>query len=124
MKIFYFAILALQLTACASANVAQNLSVLAFDEKAASENIQSIGNIEGKDCTWYVWGYAVGEDPTVRTAFQNAMSQKDISLIPGKAAVSKGAPLKAVKNVSVEEGGFNAWIASRRCVIVTGVGLQ
>lgn len=113
-----------QLVACASANVAQNLSIVAFDDKATSESLKSVGNIEGKDCTWYLLGYSVGEAPSVRNAFLNAMDQREGSLIPGQRATVKGTPLKAVKNVTVEGGGFNAYIASRSCVIVTGVGLQ
>lgn len=113
-----------QLVACASGNIAQNLSVVSFDDKATAESLHSIGNINGKDCTWYVLGYSIGEAPSVRNAFLNAMDQREGSLIPGQKATVKGAPLKAVKNVTVEGGGFNAYIASRSCVIVTGVGLQ
>lgn len=112
-----------QLIACASANVAQNLSMVSFDEKASAETLKPIGNIEGKDCTWYVLGYGIGEAPTVRSAFQNAIQQKEGSLIPGQKETSKGQALKAVKNISVENGGFNIYVASRACVVVTGVGL-
>lgn len=122
--IFGLILSALELTGCASANTAQNFSMLAFDEKAKSDDLKSIGNIEGKDCTWYVLGYGVGEDPNVRNAFEHAMNQTEGSLIPGQAAKVKGARLKGVKNVSIENGGFNAYVASRRCITVTGVGLQ
>lgn len=113
-----------QLIACASGNIAQNLSMITFDEKASGDNIKSIGNVEGKDCTWYVMGYAIGEAPTVRNAFLNAMERREANLIPGQKAAIKGDPLKAVKNVSVENSGFNAYVASRACVVVTGVGLK
>jgi hypothetical protein len=117
-------LLAFQMVACASTHVAKNVSMLTFDEKATAENVHAVGNIEGRDCTWYVWGFPIGEDPTVRSAFQNAMNQKEDSLIPGQPAATKGAPLKGVRNVTVQDGGFNAYVASRLCVIVTGVGLQ
>lgn len=113
-----------QLVACASANVAQRLNVVAFDEKVDPAAMKSVGTIEGKDCTWYVWGYALGEEPTVRSAFANAVNQKEMNLIPGQEKVTKGAPLKVVRNVSVEQGGFNAYVAYRRCMIVTGAGFQ
>ncbi|MNL63072.1 hypothetical protein D3C87_1871630 [compost metagenome] len=71
-----------------------------------------------------MWGYAIGADPSVRNAFINAANQQEGSLIPGQATKSKGSPLKVVKNISVEEGGFNAYVASRRCVIVTGAGFR
>lgn len=121
-RILLFALFS-QLVACASGNMAQNLSMVSFDDKATAESLKSIGNIDGKDCTWYVLGYSIGEAPTVRNAFFNAMAQREGSMVPGQNATLKGAPLKAVKNVTVEGGGFNAYIASRSCVVVTGVGL-
>lgn len=124
MKYILLLLAAAQLTACASASVAQKLNFVAFDEKTDPEALKSIGSVEGKDCTWYVMGYGIGEDPNVRNAFLNAASQRETSLIPGQTAKYKGSPLKVVKNINVEEGGFNAYLASRRCVTVTGAGFQ
>ncbi|MGZ3795535.1 MAG: hypothetical protein ACXVB1_04180 [Pseudobdellovibrionaceae bacterium] len=124
MKYVIYLFLASQLAACASSSIAQKLNVVSFDEKANPADLKSIGNVEGKDCTWYVMGYGVGEDPTVRNAFYNAVNQKEMNLVPGQAAVAKGPGLKIVKNVSVENGGFNAYVANRRCMIVTGAGFQ
>lgn len=124
MRKFFLLALLSQLVACASVNVAQNFSMIAFDEKATAESLKPVGNVEGKDCTWYVLGYAIGEAPTVRTAFSNAVNQQEGSLIPGQKAIVKGAPLKVVKNVSVDTGGFNAYLARRSCLIVTAVGFQ
>ncbi|MGZ3805936.1 MAG: hypothetical protein ACXWRE_16675 [Pseudobdellovibrionaceae bacterium] len=124
MKYVIYLFLASQLAACASSSIAQKLNVVSFDEKANPADLKSIGNVEGKDCTWYVMGYGIGEDPTVRNAFYNAVNQKEMNLVPGQAAVAKGPGLKIVKNVSVENGGFNAYVANRRCMIVTGAGFQ
>ena len=124
MKYIVCLILASQLAACASSSVAQKLNMVSFDEKANPADLKSIGTIEGKDCTWYVLGYGVGEDPTVRNAFSNAVNQREGSLIPGQQATTKGSALKVVKNISVESGGFNAYVATRRCMIVTGAGFQ
>lgn len=124
MKYVISLFLASQLAACASSSIAQKLNVVSFDEKANPADLKSIGNVEGKDCTWYVMGYGVGEDPTVRNAFSNAVNQKEMNLVPGQAAVAKGPGLKLVKNVSVENGGFNAYVATRHCMIVTGAGFQ
>lgn len=124
MKYLMLILLAAQLTGCASATVAQKLNFVAFEDKVKVDQLTAAGNIDGKDCTWYIWGYALGMDPTVRNAFNNAASQQEGSWIPGQQKESKGAPLKVVKNISVEEGGFNAYIASRRCVIVTGAGFR
>lgn len=124
MKYFILSILAAQLMGCASASVAQKLNFVAFDEQIQQQNLKSLGNIEGKDCTWYIMGYGVGLDPTVRSAFNNASNQVEDSLIPGQAKKSSEGPLKVIKNVSVEQGGFNAYVASRRCIIVTGAGFR
>jgi hypothetical protein len=124
MKYVMLLLIAAELSACASATVAQKLNFVAFEDKIKVDQLTSAGTIEGKDCTWYVWGYAMGEDPTVRTAFINAANQQEGSLIPGQKMISKGAPLKVVKNISVEQSGFNAYLASRRCVIVTGAGFR
>lgn len=124
MKYIVLLFFASQLAACASSSVAEKLNFVSFDDQVKPETLTSAGSIEGKDCTWYVWGYAIGADPSVRNAFINAANQQEGSLIPGQAMKSKGSPLKVVKNISVEEGGFNAYIASRRCVIVTGAGFR
>jgi uncharacterized lipoprotein YmbA len=124
MKYLMLLFLAAELTACASASVAQKLNFVAFEDQVKVDQLTSAGNIDGKDCTWYVGGYALGMDPSVRNAFTNAASQHEGSLIPGQKMESKGAPLKVVRNISVEENGFNAYIASRRCVIVTGAGFR
>ena len=76
MKNIFYSLIALQLIGCASANISQNFTMLAFDEKADVQNTKNIGNIEGKDCLWYAFGYPIGEQPTVRTAIQNAVHQR------------------------------------------------
>lgn len=124
MKYLIYLFLVSQLAACASSSIAQKLNMVSFDEKANPAELKPIGNVEGKDCTWYVLGYGIGEDPTVRNAFSNAVNQKEMNLVPGQAAAVKGPALKIVKNVSVENGGFNAYLANRRCIVVTGAGFQ
>lgn len=124
MKYIVIGFLALQLTACATAKVAQELSTVGFDDKIDTNNLRSIGSIEGSDCTWYLFGWGIGPNPTVRTAFANTVKQRQDNLIPGQEATYSGGPLKVVKNVSVESGGFNAYIASRRCITVAGLGYQ
>lgn len=124
MKYFILLFLALQLAACASYNIAKNLNFVSFDENAKSDSLKSIGPVDGKDCTWYVAGYAIGEDPTVRKAFASAAAQEEGSLIPGQQSTKKGDSLKVVKNIAVESGGFNLWLVSRQCMIVTGAGFR
>ena len=124
MKYIILLLAATQFAACASAPVAKNLNMVSFEEETQSTPARPIGNIEGKDCTWYVLGYGVGEAPSVRNAFASAVSQKEQSLIPGQEAKSKGEALRGVKNVSVQQSGFDAWLVRRYCMVVTGVGLQ
>ena len=117
-------LLLLPLAGCASASLAQKLSVVSFEEKAKPNELQSIGGVDGKDCTWYIAGYPMGAAPSARNAFLNAASQKEDALVPGQSATNKGAPLKVIKNVSVERSGFDAWILARSCVVVNGAGFR
>jgi hypothetical protein len=124
MKYILISLLALQLSACATSKVAQELSTVGFDDKVDPDNLHTLGSIEGSDCTWYLFGWGIGPHPTVRTAFLNTVKQKQDNMIPGQEAQYSGAPLKVVKNVSVESSGFNAYIASRRCITVAGLGFN
>lgn len=109
------------LGACASVQTAKQFRYIDYEETPSAQR-KSIGTIEGKDCSWSVFGYSMGL-PDVRAAFRNAATQKESGWIPGQSGDSKGPQLKAIRNVSVEEGGFNIWVASRSCVTVTGEGL-
>lgn len=124
MKYILILIAMTQIVGCASASISQKLSFVSFEDKIKTTDLKSSGSIEGTDCTWYVGGYAIGMDPSVRNAFKNAAMQTEDSLIPGQEKKKKGDALKVIKNISVESGGFNAWIASRRCITVTGAGYQ
>ena len=62
------------LASCASHQVANNVSLITFDDKV--ESAKSIGNVEGKDCTWSAFGYNLGDDPSVLRAFDNAANQR------------------------------------------------
>lgn len=108
---------------CASALVAKNFGVVSFEDSAKPSEYHSAGNIEGKDCMWSVFGYPTGGNPTVRSAFSNAVHQKEQTLIPGQASVGQGTPVRALKNVTVHSDYFNVWALSRNCIVVTGVGL-
>lgn len=111
----------LVLAACASTKVAKDLRYVSFEEKN-QKALQSVGTIEGRDCKWSVLGYRLGEEPSVRVAFQNAMEQRDGNFIPGQDLKKKGDSLKEVKNITVEQGGLNLWVVGRQCIIITGAG--
>jgi hypothetical protein len=108
---------------CASALIAKNFGVVSFEDSAKPIEYRSVGNIEGKDCMWSVFGYPTGSLPTVRSAFRNAVHQKEQALVPGQAAISNGTPVRALKNATVNSDYFNVWALSRNCIVVTGVGL-
>lgn len=110
---------------CATVKVAENVKFIAFADKPSTKDAKSLGNIEGKDCTWYVLGYPLGMDPTVRTAFQNTAEQSE-EKIPMMRQKKEGATgnISYIRNVTVDPSGFSAWVVGRRCMNVTGVGYQ
>lgn len=110
---------------CATVKIAENVKMVAFTDKPTTRETKSLGNIEGKDCTWYVWGYAMGTDPSVRTAFINTAEQSEeiIPMMKKKKEGSSGG-LSYLRNVAVDPSGFNAWLVSRSCMNVTGLGYQ
>ena len=120
-EMLYMAILVFS-TGCASTKVAKDVKLVAFDENI--DIVSSIGNIEGKDCTWSVLGYRLGETPTVYRAFLNTMNQQDGGGIPLVTAKAAGTPLKAVRNVSISNEGFSAWVVGKSCIVVTGAGYR
>jgi len=104
---------------CASTQTAKQFRYIGYEEHPTAQ--KSIGTIEGKDCAWSLLGYSLGE-PSVRNAFVNAATQKADGLTPIQKAEVKGPPLKSARNVTVESDGFNFWVASRSCVVVTAEG--
>ncbi len=110
------------LGACASSQTAKQFRMISYEQEPTVQQ-SSIGTIEGRDCSWSVLGYSLGE-PTVRSAFLNASQQKKEGFIPGQTGETKGEALKSLKNVSVEEDGFSAWIVGRRCIVVAGEGFR
>lgn len=110
------------LAGCASSQVAKDFKYVGFEDEPTPS--KAIGTVEGRDCTWSVMGYSLGAQPTVRTAFQNAADRRAGHFIPGQELEKKGAGLKSVRNVSVENDGFNAWVVGRYCVVITGGGYQ
>jgi hypothetical protein len=121
MRKCIFILAALFAVGCASSQTAKQLRYIGYEETPTPQ--KSIGSIEGKDCSWHILGHSLGA-PDVRNAFINAASQKSEGFIPGQSGDAKGAPLKSVRNVTVESGGFDVWVAGRSCVIVTAEGFR
>lgn len=115
----------MSLAGCASVKVADNVKMIAFKDKMPTKDTKSLGNVEGKDCTWYVMGYPLGFAPTVRSAFTNTANQTE-EKIPLKNSKKEGAEgnISYLRNVSVDPSGFSAYVIGRSCINVTGVGYQ
>lgn len=113
------------LIGCASTKVAENVKMIAFKDKEPGKVEKSLGNIEGKDCTWRILGYPLGFDPNVRNAFINTSQQKE-EKVPFQNSKKAGAngDISYLRNVSVNPSGFSAYIVGRSCINVTGVGFQ
>lgn len=120
-QIFFIPVFAF-LASCASSQTAKQFRMISYEQEPTPVQ-NSIGTIEGRDCSWSVLGYSLGE-PTVRSAFLNASQQKREGFVPGQSGETKGEALKSLKNVSVEDDGFSAWVIGRRCVVVAGEGFR
>lgn len=104
---------------CASTQTSKQFKYISYEEKPAAT--KSIGIVEGRDCSWHIMGYSLGE-PTVRSAFINAAEGKREGFVPGQSRGTSGPELKSLRNVSVENEGFNLGFAGRTCVVVAGEG--
>lgn len=113
------------LIGCTSIKVAENVKLIAFKDKESNKVEKSLGNVEGKDCTWRILGYPLGFDPNVRNAFVNT-SQQTEETVPFKNSKKAGVTgdISYLRNVSVNPSGFSAYIVGRSCINVTGVGFQ
>jgi len=111
-------------TGCASYQIAQDVKLLSFTaEPKAKEN--SYGSIEGKSCQWSVVGWPLGDRPTVRSAFENAVKGKDGGAIPFTDAAGKSSQtLSVLRNVSTQTSGMNLYVVGRYCLSVAGLGAQ
>jgi len=116
--------IALTMGGCASYQHAQNVKMISFSDDLSKG--QSAGQIEGEDCTWQIFGYQLGDEPTISKAFMNTQNQADMLGSAG-LKVGKSNQQKAIRymnNVSTENGGFDAKIIGKKCLIVKGAGYK
>lgn len=116
---------ALCLSACATYQTAQKVSIVSFDDKPTKG--KSVGNIRGEDCTWRVLGYQLGGLPTVDRAMTNARRGVDGGLAAAgwkTGASNQDIGLRYVNNVSTRNEGFDAGVLAKTCIVVTGVGYK
>lgn len=120
LKVLGLVALCLAIANCSSAQLAKNVSSVGFEEKPTPS--KRLGEIKGKDCLWYVFGHGIGTTPSVYEAFLNAAHQKEDQLNPLKEGKAKGASLKKITNVTIENEFFSAYVIARNCTVVKGVG--
>ena len=124
MKVHHYLGLLILTTGCASYQIAQDVKLISFTNEPKAKEV-SYGSIEGKSCQWNVIGWPLGDRPTVRSAFENAMKGKDGGAIPfTDEAKASGHPLSVLRNVSTQTSGMNLYIASRYCLSVAGLGAE
>ncbi len=106
---------------CATYNYANKVRLVSFDDTPTKG--KSVGAIRGEDCTWTVLGLQLGGLPTVDKAFINARNRAGTLEAAGfKDSKRSDKSLRYVNNVSTKNGGFNAGIVAKNCIVVTGVG--
>lgn len=120
----WVALFAILNAGCATYNYAQNVKTIAFTDEL--EKGHSVGSVHGEDCTWQILGYQLGGLPTVDKAFQHAQHGTDGASLTGSLSGSQKEiqSLRYINNVSTKNGGFNAGLFGKTCIIVTGVGYK
>lgn len=110
---------------CSTYQVAKDVKLLSLTSEQRTPET-SLGNIEGKSCQWTVFGWPLGETPSLRAAFENAAKQKDGGAIPGLSTKQDQDPAKlsVLRNVASENDFLGLYIVSRACVKVTGLGAR
>lgn len=121
-KISLFIFTVIGLVGCSSYQHAQNVKMISFSDDVSKG--QSVGMIEGQDCTWHVMGYKLGGEPTISKAFSNTQHQADGVASAGLKDAKNGNNLRYVNNVSTERGGFDAKIFGKDCLMVKAQGYK
>lgn len=101
------ALLALGATGCSSYQYAKNLKLVSFDNDVSTG--RSVGPVRGESCQAAVMGNPIGDKASLDGAMANARAEHQ---------------LRYLNNVSTEDGGFDAFFYSKRCIIVKGTGYQ
>jgi len=126
MKTSVFLTLGLSmLCSCATYNYAQKVKTISFDDNITKG--QAVGPIRGEDCTWTVLGNPLGGAPTIDKAFINAKNGAGALTSAGFSSLDKADASKQIRyinNATTANEGFNAYLFSKQCLVVTGVGYR
>jgi hypothetical protein len=101
------AALGLFLAGCATYPYANSVKMIGFSDEAKKG--KTIGSVEGEDCQWIVLGYPLSEPPRLDRAMRNVRKENNV---------------KYINKVSSKNGGFNAGVAQKNCIQITGVGYR
>jgi hypothetical protein len=125
MKSFFsFLMLSFFAVSCASYNYAENVKTVSFSDDVSKG--KPVGPISGEDCTWAVFGQKLGGEPTIDKAFTNTKNQAgaldSAGLSMSKTENKEG--IRYVNNVNTSRSGFNAYLISKECLVVKGMGYR
>ena len=122
-RAFLIGILATSIHGCASYTTVRELKLVGFEEDVGKG--KSLGQIEGGDCVFHIFGYWLGGQPTLSRAFTNAQHQRTTSLADaGGGDNPKGDSVRYMNNITVKDDGFNAMVFGKKCIMVSGTAFK
>ncbi len=110
------------LTSCATYNTVRELRLVGFEENVKKG--KSLGQVEGGDCIYHVFGYWLGGQPTISRAFSNAQKQYTSTIADSGGGKSGAGSVRYMNNVTVKNDGFNAVLFGKSCIMVSGMGYK
>ena len=124
LKILFLAYLSI-LYGCTRYSTAKSVKLIGFSENISKG--KTIGQIEGDDCVFIIFGYRLGGYPTVMRAIANTQQGRRSEFsdsFGGKSNKGRGQGLRYINNLRVEPTGFNYYLFGKDCISVTGIGYK
>lgn len=116
----------LLLGGCATYNTMENVKLVSFEDDVPTA--KSVGPVRGESCAFAVMGYWLGGKLTVDKALANARTQTGTSIVSAVHSDNQAnlgdKTLKYMTNVSTDWDGFDAYVVSKSCLVVKGVGYK
>lgn len=106
----------------------QKFRSIGFSQDLAG--LESAGSILSKDCTWMMFGQLMGDSPSLESAIENAVSDKESSLKEngGKALGVEGSSTKSqirlLLNVQTWNESWSSIVLGRKCIKLTAVAYR
>jgi len=108
---------------CATYRMAKEIRLIGFEDEVHKG--KSVGQVEGGDCVFHIFGYWLGGAPTLSRAVQNTRMMRTSSVgdvVGGK--IEGGDALRYINNMTVNNDGFNAVVFGKNCIMVSGIGYK